>query len=239
MTSSPILPAERNQIFMLNAKRVLGLALASLALIGASSLPQPGPLAAGPIATSFDMTDFQSTAPSAELLQASNHAVMLEAELVEDAAPVVSNLVETEASGTLTLAGLVEAVADMPPVELTEDMRCLASAVYNEARGESIEGQLAVAQVVLNRTASERWPDSICEVVYQQAQFSFTFDGHPDFPEANSRWRRAEAIAIIAASGNWQDVTGDALFFHAAYVNPVWRDSFVETRTIGQHIFYR
>jgi spore germination cell wall hydrolase CwlJ-like protein len=138
------------------------------------------------------------------------------------------------------LGGFTSAVAAINDAELDADMRCLASAVYNEARGESVEGQLAVAQVVLNRAQSSRYAGSICEVVYAPRQFSFTADGRPDLPATRSdAWRRAEAVAIIAATESWQDVTDRALYFHADYVNPVWRHRLEATRQIGRHIFYR
>jgi spore germination cell wall hydrolase CwlJ-like protein len=165
-------------------------------------------------------------------------APLLEAEAVDDDAPRVS--AAAVVADDIDLPTLVDAVAGMHAAPFDDEMRCLASAVYFEARGESAEGQLAVAQVVLNRARHDRYPASICDVVYARGQFSFTFDGRPDVPDnPGAAWRRAEAIAIIAASESWEDLTDEALYFHATHVSPSWRHSKQATRQIGGHIFYR
>lgn len=165
-------------------------------------------------------------------------APLLVAEAVDDDAPLVSAAVAV--ADDIDLPTLVDAVASMHATPLDDEMRCLASAIYFEARGESPEGQLAVAQVVLNRARHDHYPASICDVVYARGQFSFTFDGRPDVPrKLGATWRRAEAIAIIAASESWEDVTDEALYFHATYVSPSWRHRKQTTRQIGRHIFYR
>ncbi len=220
------------------SKRAFGLACASLALISVITLPVSSPFASDVIANTIDVDDLQTSAPSEAVLRANDYAILLDAEMVDEDAPVAISS-DSFASG-LDLPDLVRAVVDMHTVELSEDMRCLAGAIYNEARGESLKGQLAVAQVVLNRAASARWPSGLCEVVYQRNQFSYTFDGRPDYPTTSNRnWQRAEAVAIIAATGNWEDITDNALFFHATYVSPTWQKRFERTRKIGQHIFYR
>jgi hypothetical protein len=221
---------------MLRSKRAYWLVAAGLVLTGAASAPAGAPAASEPISSTVDMAALQMNAPSEAVLTASNYAVMLTPELPDNAAPVST---EDGMERPLDLPHLVDAVAQMNAVELSPDLRCLASAIYNEARGESLEGQLAVAQVVLNRAASDRWPDRLCDVVYQSGQFSFTFDGRPDYPADNEEWRRSKAIAIIAVTRNWKDVTDSALFFHATYVDPTWNRKFEKTRRIGQHIFYR
>jgi spore germination cell wall hydrolase CwlJ-like protein len=117
---------------------------------------------------------------------------------------------------------------------------CLANAVYFEARGEPIEGQLAVAEVVLNRTRSGRYPTSICGVVTQPAQFSFV--RHRQIPAANrgsDAWRRAVAIARIAQDRVNHQLEGDVLWYHANYVSPSWGRRLNRTSQIGAHIFYR
>ncbi len=117
---------------------------------------------------------------------------------------------------------------------------CLASAVYFESRGEPLEGQLAVAEVIINRMRSGRFRDTICNVVKQPSQFSFVRRGV--IPEANrssAAWQRAVAIAHIAMN-NLHDVTGeDSLFFHATYVSPAWGRPARRIARIGNHIFYR
>ncbi|MEE4348958.1 MAG: cell wall hydrolase [Pacificimonas sp.] len=204
---------------MLKSKRAVAAALAGLGLMAAADLP----------------TDIQAV-PAATLPVTAEAQSALPVDTIEYEAPLFGDSVEADVS----LRTLVDRVADYGDVELDEEMRCLASAVYNEARGEPLEGQLAVAQVVLNRADDSRWPDTLCAVVYQRYQFSFTFDGKPDFPTHNrATWQRAKAVAIVAATDTWEDVTDEAVFFHADYVNPKWRSAFHRTSTIGRHIFYR
>lgn len=145
-----------------------------------------------------------------------------------------------EASGERP-ASLRELVAridtDLP---LSEQMHCLAGAVYFEARGEPLSGQLAVAQVVINRADSARFPSSYCGVVFQRAQFSFVRNGEMPRIRKNSKaWQRAKAIARIAHEGLWESEARDALYFHAKYVSPSWSRKKVARATINQHIFYR
>jgi len=123
---------------------------------------------------------------------------------------------------------------------LSEQMRCLAGTVYFESRGEPLAGQLAVAQVVINRADSSRFPSSYCGVVYQRAQFSFIRNGAmPRINTGSNAWKRAKAIARIAHEGMWDSEVGDALYFHAKYVSPSWSRKKTARATINQHIFYR
>ena len=120
------------------------------------------------------------------------------------------------------------------------ERECLAGAIYFEAQGEPIEGQLAVAEVVLNRAASGDYPRSICAVVKQPAQFSFVLDGR--FPEIDRRslaWRKAVAVAHIAAENLAGTLSSDVLWYHADYVTPGWGRRLDRVTRIGAHIFYR
>ena len=116
---------------------------------------------------------------------------------------------------------------------------CLANAVYFEARGEPIEGQLAVAEVVLNRTQSGRYPATICEVVTQPWQFSFVRDGIiPAADRGSEAWRKAVAVARIAEAGATRLLPRDVLWYHADYVSPSWGHRLARNTKIGLHIFY-
>lgn len=115
------------------------------------------------------------------------------------------------------------------------DLRCLATAVYFESRGEPLEGQLAVAQAILNRVESGRYANSICGVINQPRQFSYD---RTRTPAAGKDWRVAQAIAQIAANDMWVEVAPKALSFHATYVAPNWAGK-TRVATIGRHIFYR
>ncbi len=135
-----------------------------------------------------------------------------------------------------SLAELVR--AHRAPDELNAEERCLAGAVYFESKGESLEGQLAVARVVMARAKSGRFPTSLCGVVYQKSQFSFVRGGKmPSINTGSLHWRNAVAITRIALDGSWKSPVEGALFFHARYVSPGWR--LKRIGSIDNHIFYR
>ncbi len=123
---------------------------------------------------------------------------------------------------------------------LDEQGNCLATAVYFEARGESLEGQLAVARVVMNRAGSGKYPPDWCSVVKQHAQFSFVRHGaFPRVDTASAAWDRAEAIARLAAANVVPSIDQDVLWYHANYVAPSWGHRLSIVEKIGAHIFYR
>ncbi len=138
------------------------------------------------------------------------------------------------------LYALVDKYASNAPLDA--ETNCLATAVYFEARGESVDGQLAVARVVMNRAASGKYPPSWCATVTQPHQFSFVnpHTGQLPAPDyASDSWRKAEAVARLAAANIVPSVSTDVLWYHATYVAPSWRRNLTEARKIGQHIFYR
>lgn len=127
--------------------------------------------------------------------------------------------------------------AEMNP----SDSECMAMNVYHEARGESWEGQAAVVHVTMNRVADPRFPDNICNVVWQDSQFSWTNDGRSDYPHDEEAWTIAQDIVEIAYDW-WQrgeDFSEGATFYHAHWVNPYWASQFEQTVEIGVHTFYR
>lgn len=124
--------------------------------------------------------------------------------------------------------------------------KCLANAVYFEARSEPVRGQIAVAQVVLNRAFSGYYPDDVCGVVYQNAhrtlscQFTFACDGIPDVVTEPEHWQRAMRIAKATLDGKvWLPDVGKATHYHASYVYPYWVRSMRKLKKIGLHTFYR
>ena len=136
-----------------------------------------------------------------------------------------------------SLRDLVDTMAEQ--AAMSEELRCLAGAIYFESRGEPLAGQLAVAQVVVNRAESSRFPSSYCGVVTQRSQFSFVRNGRiPDAPTGSAAWRKARAIAQIAHQGLWESEAGESLFFHARYVRPGWSRKKVAKATIDSHIFH-
>lgn len=147
---------------------------------------------------------------------------------------------ETVAPDSQNAGSLRELVGMVAPSEFSEQMQCLAGAVYFEARGEPLAGQLAVAQVVINRAEDRRFPASYCGVVYQRAQFSFVKNGRMPRIRSNSgAWNRAKSIAKIAHEGMWESEARDAVYFHAKYVRPSWSRRKTRTAQIDSHIFYR
>ncbi|MGI9383713.1 MAG: cell wall hydrolase [Methyloligellaceae bacterium] len=124
--------------------------------------------------------------------------------------------------------------------------RCLATAIYFEARSEPVRGQLAVAQVIMNRVRSSDYPDTICGVVFQgqwrrnACQFSFACDGIADVPKEQSYWKLANQLAKRVTDGKaWLADVGHATHYHANYVKPRWRRDMDKVKSIGRHIFYR
>jgi spore germination cell wall hydrolase CwlJ-like protein len=136
---------------------------------------------------------------------------------------------------------LTELVSAMPASgTLSREMECLAGAIYFESRGEPLAGQLAVGQVIINRSESGVFPSDYCGVVYQRAQFSFIRGGTmPRIDRGSAAWKRASAIARIAHEGLWDSQAGDSLYFHARYVKPSWSRTKIARATIDSHIFYR
>lgn len=151
---------------------------------------------------------------------------------------VVQPVPEAKPSDAGSLAELVETMPVDAP--LSRDLECLAQAIYFEARGEPLTGQLAVGEVIVNRTTSGRYPSDYCSVVTQPGQFSFVRGGRIPSPDENSlAWSNARALAQIAHQDLWQSPCGEALYFHARYVRPGWARTKVQVATIDSHIFYR
>jgi spore germination cell wall hydrolase CwlJ-like protein len=161
------------------------------------------------------------------------------------AARASANLAEFPTSDAVTGAGLSEgrpstltaliSAMDAVDTAANEQLRCLATAVYFESRGEPLEGQLAVAQAILNRVDSGRYAPTVCGVISQPGQFSYD---RSRTPRAGRDWETAEAIAKIAMDDMWHEVAPKAMSFHATYVNPNWAGK-TKVAQIGRHVFYR
>ncbi len=150
----------------------------------------------------------------------------------------VDSVADAVSAPAPTLDQLVEANKQGDPLD--EQAQCLATAVYFEAMGESLQGQLAVANVVMNRASSAQYPTSWCGVVKQKAQFSFVRAGR--FPRIDPNceaWARAQAVARIASKKLMAALPSDVMWYHADYVAPKWRRNLTKVEKIGAHIFYR
>ena len=126
-----------------------------------------------------------------------------------------------------------------------QSLRCLALNIYHEARGEPLQGKIAVAHVVLNRVAAQRFPAQICAVVQQggerrryRCQFSWWCDGRSDQPRDVAAWRESLLVALLIRRGATDDPTKGALWYHADTVSPYWSKVFKPYKKIGRHIFY-
>ncbi len=162
--------------------------------------------------------------------------------------PVIQPLPQAQVPGDAAVAAAEEApraasladlVAQQPePAELSRELNCLASAIYHEAKSETLNGQLAVGRVIVSRSKSGRFPDSYCGVVFQPSQFSFVRGNSlPAVPKASRQWKNAVAVAQIAHEGSWRSPVEGALYFHAAFVSPGWR--LTRMARVDNHVFYR
>jgi spore germination cell wall hydrolase CwlJ-like protein len=135
----------------------------------------------------------------------------------------------------------------LPPIVFSgKEQHCLAVGIYFEARGERVEGQAAVAQVILNRVRNPTFPNTICGVVYQndhwrnRCQFSFACDGKRDRINSPRHWKTAEDVAMAVTAGKiWLDDVGSSTHYHAIYVRPRWARAMQRKTRIGLHVFYR
>ncbi|MDC1522145.1 cell wall hydrolase [Planktomarina temperata] len=122
---------------------------------------------------------------------------------------------------------------------------CLSEAIYFEARGEPVEGQFAVAEVILNRVDSPKFPNSICKVVRQgtvrkhACQFSYNCDGKLEYIANGSAYDKAKRVARVSMDRKTRPLTKGATFYHATFVSPSWARSFQHVATIGVHKFYK
>ena len=129
--------------------------------------------------------------------------------------------------------------------KMNRELKCLSEALYFEARGEQIEGQIAVADVIINRKKSNQFPSSICGVVSEGAhkrhacQFSYNCDGKLELIYDKKTYTRIVKLSSMILNGAFSDVTNGATFFHASEVSPSWSKKFIKTRKIGRHIFYK
>ncbi|MEO0664363.1 MAG: cell wall hydrolase [Pseudomonadota bacterium] len=125
------------------------------------------------------------------------------------------------------------------------EWRCLTEALYFEARGETVKGQFAVAEVILNRVESTEFPNTVCNVINQgtgqryQCQFTYTCDGHAEVVNEPRAWKMVGKVARLAMAGAAGNLTDGAQYYHTTAVSPRWSRVFEHTATIGVHRFYR
>ncbi len=162
------------------------------------------------------------------------------AEIVQNVAPRPAVVTSASVADNADFSTLDAAVAAQPgTLDATDtELECLAIGIYFESKGEPLAGQLAVADVILNRSTSGRFPESVCSVLKQPGQFSFVRGGRlPSVDTAQRAWKTAVAVARVATRDLWDSPAKGALFFHARHVRPNWGKP--RLASIGNHIFYR
>jgi len=129
---------------------------------------------------------------------------------------------------------------------LADPIECLQQNIYFESRNQPIVGMFAVGWVTVNRVDDEFYPDTVCDVVWQDNQFSWTNDGKPDTPSDNvleqEKWKLSGQVAKVVYR-EWKEGLYDpfegAVMFHADYVEPYWTDAYELVLVVGDHLFYR
>jgi N-acetylmuramoyl-L-alanine amidase len=143
--------------------------------------------------------------------------------------------------------------AEIADLQYQEQLQCMALNIYHEARSDSTLGQEAVGMVTMNRVYSDKYPDTICDVVYQshlnsrggpirnKCQFSWYCDGKSDVPRDKVKFEEAMTNAkwVMNNYGSERDITEGAVMYHASYVNPYWSKAYTKTSRIESHIFYK
>jgi spore germination cell wall hydrolase CwlJ-like protein len=215
--------------------RAAGFAAAAFALVAGATYSDP----AGAFETATVAASVTAPAPAAVNLSDPNVFSRMWANVTAlvTPKPEAPSPASVPLSAATTLAELVLAHAGVETAD--REQECLANAVYFEARSEPIEGQLAVAEVVMNRASSGRYPTDLCSVITQKAQFSFIRRGK--FPRANrdsEAWKKAVAIAAIARQKLAGTLPSGVLWYHASYVSPKWGKRLTKQTQIGLHIFY-
>lgn len=152
-----------------------------------------------------------------------------------------AELVTVDKAGNIDLAAIRHVKVGAP----TPSWTCLSEALYHEARGETLIGQVAVAEVILNRVDSRKFPNSVCGVIQQGesrgkgCQFSYRCDGHSDTMNETKAIKQVRQVAWVMLQGKPRIVTGDATHYHSTAVKPGWSKRLLRTARIGDHIFYR
>ena len=137
------------------------------------------------------------------------------------------------------------ALDKLPQPKTSSEMKCLAEAIYFEARGESIEGQYAVGEVIINRVLSDKFPNSVCGVISEGAnrlnacQFSYNCDGKLETINEKKIYGRILKLSKILLEPSARFLTGGATFYHSKFVSPSWSKKFLKTNEIGNHVFYK
>ncbi len=136
-------------------------------------------------------------------------------------------------------------IDSLPKPKATSEMKCLAEAIYFEARGEALEGQYAVGEVIINRVLSKDFPNSVCGVISEGAtrlnacQFSYNCDGKLETITEKKIYERILKLSKMLLEPSARFLTNGATFYHSKLVSPSWSKKFIKTNEIGNHVFYK
>jgi spore germination cell wall hydrolase CwlJ-like protein len=211
----------------------------ALLMVAALTATIIAPVRAGPSAEPV-LTATNATAPKVaipELLDPQGEPILAQPDSTNTQNDSDDSDAQQAVKPTGDLASMVSQLR--APDAGSRELECLATGIYFEAKSEPLAGQLAVGQVIANRTQSGgRFPGTYCGVLFQRGQFSFIHGRSlPSVPRSKMQWQTAVAIAKIVDQGLKQSAVGDALFFHARYVSPGWRMKRIAS--IGNHVFFR
>jgi N-acetylmuramoyl-L-alanine amidase len=235
MLCAAAMPVHRpNRVFMIST--TFRSAMLAIAAFGASSVApaQVAPLPEPLIGTGSTLVPAMVVPQTINPLTTEGAVeAVLEGETLPTEAPVA------EAPATKPTGDLPSLVSQLRSSEAgSRELECLAGAIYFESKSEPLSGQLAVGQVIANRSKSGRFPSSYCGVVFQRSQFSFVRGrSMPPIPRSSHQWKTAVAIAQIVDQALHVSAVPKALFFHARRVSPRWR--LTRVGTVGNHVFYR
>lgn len=221
--------------------------LAALSLVVAGSLT--GPAVADPagmaraLGVEHAAMDQDGAARVTALTKAARPMARTDGQLTIASRSVApTEMAELAASAAQLDLGALDA---LPSASGDAQWQCLAQAIYFEARGEPLSGQIAVAEVVLNRVDDPRFPGTICGVTNQgvgngrACQFSYACDGRSDVMKSAGPRLRSEKLAALMLAGRARTVTSGAQYFHTRAVRPRWAGQMTRTAQIGHHLFYR
>jgi N-acetylmuramoyl-L-alanine amidase len=234
---------------MVRIKRIAAVAVIGISLALGATLAAPSQAEEAVSAASVSYTEHAAAAPvlsavatqnlDNELPKADVGESLLPAPVATHAVATLEPVQQADTPAANAAKPLNALVLDYAASETTDaELECLATAVYFESKSEPLAGQLAVAEVIINRTQSGRFPKSLCGVVKQRGQFSFVRGGRlPSVPRASAFWKTAVAIAQIARQDLSESKAPSALYFHARRVSPGWR--LTKVAAVGNHVFYR
>lgn len=216
-------------IFSRTALKAVGGLFAALS-IGAASAEE--------VASSSSLA-FNSAILRAETAHQAGLASLQPGRLLEISTPV-----GRPATGSGQLITDAATLNALPNATGGAEWKCLSEALYFEARGETVKGQIAVAEVILNRVSSSRFPNSVCGVINQgtgrkyACQFTYTCDGRPEHISEPAAFARVGKIARMMLNGAPRNLAGGATFYHTTAVKPSWASKFRRTARHGVHLFY-